>query len=191
VNLRLARTLAGKDPAKSQELLERLQAEAQEALENLRDLARGIFPPLLADRGLAAALESQARKSAVPVEVHPNGVGRYPPEAEAAAYFCVLEALQNVAKYAGASRVTVRLGEKDGYLEFSVSDDGRGFDAAAAPRGSGLRNMSDRLEALGGRVQVVSAPGEGTTVTGRIPVQPRASAQADSSRSGSNSDLEM
>jgi signal transduction histidine kinase len=170
VNLKLARTLSSKDPQKAQEILDRLQAEAQETMENLRDLARGIYPPLLADKGLAAALESQARKATLPVSVVPDGIGRYPQEAEAAAYFCVLEALQNTSKYAAATRATVRLAEQDGDLVFEVVDDGKGFDPVTTPRGSGLQNMADRVEALGGRVEVASAPGRGTTVIGRIPV---------------------
>ncbi len=169
VKLRLVETLAAKDAVKTQQMAAEAKAETQEALENLRDLARGIYPPLLADRGLAAALEAQARKAPVPVDVQPDGVGRYPQEAEAAAYFCVLEAIQNVAKYAEASRVTVRLRAENGTLMFTVEDDGRGFDPASTPRGSGLQNMQDRLEALGGHVDVRSSPGVGTTVTGRIP----------------------
>jgi signal transduction histidine kinase len=170
VKLRLARTLAGKDGEKAEALLDELQGETQDAMENLRDLARGIYPPLLADRGLAAALEAQARKSPVPVEVDSDGVGRYPQEAEAAAYFCVLEALQNVAKYADATGVVVRLAEEEGRLLFSVTDDGVGFDPDRTPKGSGLQNMADRLEALGGTIRIVSSPGSGTTITGRIPV---------------------
>jgi signal transduction histidine kinase len=170
VKLRLAETMARKDADQGAELVAEARLETQDALDNLRDLARGIYPPLLADQGLAAALESQARKSTVPVQVKPNGVGRYPQEAEAAAYFCVLEALQNIAKYAQASRVTVRLRSEDGHLVFAVEDDGRGFDIEAVPRGSGLQNMADRLEALGGRIDIHSEPGAGTTVTGRIPV---------------------
>jgi signal transduction histidine kinase len=170
VKLRLAESLTRKDPAKAEAMVAEAKAESQEALENLRDLARGIYPPLLADKGLAAALEAQARKSPVPVDVEPNGVGRYPQEAEAAAYFCVLEALQNVAKYAGAATAVVRLGEEAGDLLFSVADDGRGFDVPATPRGSGLQNMADRVDAVGGTLDIESSPGRGTVVTGRIPV---------------------
>ncbi|MGH2546387.1 MAG: GAF domain-containing sensor histidine kinase, partial [Actinomycetota bacterium] len=96
VKMRLLKTLARKDPGKAEELVDQLQADALDALDDLRDLARGIYPPLLADQGLVSALEAQARKAAIPVEVDPDGVGRYPQEAEATAYFCVLEALQNV-----------------------------------------------------------------------------------------------
>jgi signal transduction histidine kinase len=170
VKARLAETFLDRDREKAKRTLEEIKLETTEALENLRDLARGIYPPLLADEGLAAALESQARKAVVPVKMELDGIGRYPQEAEAAAYFCVLEALQNVAKYAEASVVTVRLSQEDGDLVFRVTDDGKGFDPRSTPSGSGLQNMRDRLEALGGRVVVDSAPGRGTTVTGRVPI---------------------
>jgi signal transduction histidine kinase len=170
VKMRLLKALARKDPAKAEELVDQLQADAQDALGDLRDLARGIYPPLLADKGLAAALEAQARKVPFPVRVEPNGVGRYSADAEATAYFCVLEALQNAAKYAEASSATVRLGRDDGNLVFAVTDDGRGFDPATTPLGSGLQNMADRVEALGGTIEVASTPGVGTTITGSIPV---------------------
>jgi signal transduction histidine kinase len=170
VQLRLAEEIASGKAPEVAEMLSRIKVAAQEALDNLRDLARGIYPPLLADKGLAVALEAQARKAPIPVEVVPNGVGRYPQEAEATAYFCVLEALQNAAKYAEASGVVVRLGEEDGHLVFSVADQGRGFDPLSTPRGAGLQNMADRVEAIGGSIEVTSTPGEGTTVTGRVPV---------------------
>jgi signal transduction histidine kinase len=170
VKMRLLKMLARRDPGKAEELVDQLQGEAQDALNDLRDLARGIYPPLLADQGLTAALEAQARKVPFPVRVEPNGIGRYPAEAEATAYFCVLEALQNAAKYAEASSATVRLGGKDGELVFSVTDDGRGFDPATTPPGSGLQNMADRLEAMGGTLEVSSRPGAGTTISGSIPV---------------------
>ena len=170
VKLGLAEVYAGKDPEKARQLLAELKSDADEALETLRDLARGIYPPLLADRGLAAALESQARKATVAVEVVADGIGRYPQEVEAAVYFCVLEALQNVQKYASANLARVRLAAQDGHVSFAVTDDGAGFDRTAVNLGSGLQNMSDRLEALGGRVELSSAPGKGTTVEGRVPV---------------------
>jgi signal transduction histidine kinase len=134
----------------------------------LRDLARGIYPPLLADRGLLVALESQARKATIPVSVDAEGIGRYPQDVEAAVYFCVLEALQNVQKYAQASKVTVRLQGAESRLTFAVADDGRGFDVASMRRGAGLTNMADRLDALNGDLQITSAPGEGTTIAGSL-----------------------
>jgi signal transduction histidine kinase len=169
VKLRLAARLADGDE-KTQTLLSEIERDAGEALENLRDLARGIYPPLLADKGLAAALEAQARKAAVPVTVETDGVGRYPQEVEATVYFCCLEALQNIAKYAAASGAAIRVGQRDGRLEFSVSDDGAGFDPAAARPGAGITNMRDRLEALGGTLEIASAPGDGTRLSGRVPV---------------------
>lgn len=114
------------------------------------------------------ALSSQARNASIPV--HVDGIGRYPQEVESALYFCCLEALQNVAKYANATRVDVRLSELAGELAFEVRDDGQGFEASSARRGSGLQGMADRLEAVGGRLDVRSSPGRGTTVTGRVPV---------------------
>jgi signal transduction histidine kinase len=170
VKLRLAEAGVERDPAGARELLRQLQAEANDALENLRDVARGIYPPLLADRGLPAALEAQARKSPVPVRVSPDGVERYPQEVEASVYFCVLEALQNVAKYANASEVVVELRHRDDRLTFEVRDDGVGFDPATAPRGTGLQGMADRIEAVGGALDVRSARGRGTTVAASIPL---------------------
>jgi len=170
VKLRLAEQLADRDPSKVGELLATLQTETGDALENLRDLARGIYPPLLADKGLVAALDSQARKSVVPVTIEANGIGRYPQEAEAAVYFSCLEALQNVAKYASASHAIITLSDGDGRLRFQVTDDGIGFDAASRSSGSGLQGIADRLAALDGEIDIRSAPGEGTTVAGTLPV---------------------
>jgi signal transduction histidine kinase len=173
VKLRLLEQLASKDAEKAAQMAAQLQAEATEALEDLRDLARGIYPPLLADKGLTAALEAQARKSPLPVSVIPDGVARYPQEVESAVYFSCLEALQNVAKYARATRAETRLWASDAELGFEVVDDGEGFDPSVTPRGSGLQGMADRLDAIGGTLEVRSQPGTGTTVTGRVPV-PRA-----------------
>jgi len=171
VKLRLAQSLVARDPGKAEGMLTELQAQTTETLEDLRDLARGIYPPLLADKGLPAALEAQARKSALPVEIAPDGVARYPQEVEAAVYFSVLEALQNVAKYAGASRAEVRLSATDGHLRFEVEDDGSGFDPTRTVYGTGLQGIADRLGALEGSLDVRSEPGHGTTVAGEIPVE--------------------
>jgi signal transduction histidine kinase len=179
INLRLARQLTEKDLGKAKELLERSGREVTETLEDLRDLARGIYPPLLAAQGLVEALRAQAAKAALPVEIVSNGLSRYAQEMEAAVYFCCLEALQNVAKYSRASHATVRLAEEDGHLAFEIQDDGQGFDASDKSLGTGLQGMSDRLSAQDGRLEIRSRPGEGTTVIGRLPL-----------RATSNSDLE-
>jgi signal transduction histidine kinase len=171
VKLGLAEMQAAKNPEMAMSTLAELKRDADEALETLRDLARGIYPPLLADKGLAAAIESQARRATVPVTVDAIGIGRYPQEVEAAAYFCVLEALQNVQKYAHARQAAVRLNQVDGQLRFVVKDDGVGFDTAAARHGTGLTNMQDRLDALGGGLHVDSGHGRGTEVSGTIPAK--------------------
>jgi signal transduction histidine kinase len=170
VKQRLAENLIDRDPDKARLMMAEIRADTTQALENLRDLARGIYPPLLADRGLPAALEAQIRKASVPVELEAKSIGRYPPEIEAAVYFSCLEALQNVSKYANATHVVVRLAAHES-LTFEVSDDGLGFDPRSTGYGTGLQGMVDRLEAVGGALEVRSAPGEGTTVTGRVPLR--------------------
>jgi len=170
VKLGLVEKLTTRDPEKARAILAELKEDAADALDNLRDLARGIYPPLLADKGLEAALEAQARKSQLDVRVDADGCGRYPQEVEAAVYFCSLEALQNVSKYAKARATTITLVETNGDLSFRVRDDGVGFDPSATRMGAGLTNMRDRLEALGGALEIASMPGEGTTVAGRVPL---------------------
>jgi len=170
VKTRLARDLTARDPAQAAELLTQIDAEIQTALGDLRDLARGIYPPLLIDEGLRAALDAQARRSPVPTTVRADGLGRYAPEVEAAVYFSCLEALQNVVKYAEASSATVILAQSNGHLTFEVVDDGRGFDPAAERTGTGLQGIADRLGALHGEVTIRSEPGAGTRVRGRIEV---------------------
>jgi signal transduction histidine kinase len=171
VKARLARSLVDRDGAKAREMLDQIGVETRDALENLRDLARGIYPPLLADKGLVAALEAQARKAMLPVTIAPDGVGRYAQEVEAAVYFSILEALQNVAKYANAPNVSIALEHDDGRLTFEVRDDGRGFDAEARAYGTGLQGIADRLTALDGSLEIRSAVGRGTTVIGSVPVR--------------------
>jgi signal transduction histidine kinase len=170
VKTRLADSLVGRDEAKAHEMLAQVQKDAEEALENLRELARGIYPPLLADQGLAVALKAQARRAPIPVTVEASGISRYGEDAEAAVYFSVLEGLQNVAKYARASHVVVRLSQAYRALSFEVADDGQGFDSARMTYGTGLQGIADRLAALGGELTVTSSPGAGTRVAGNVPV---------------------
>jgi signal transduction histidine kinase len=168
ISLGLARQLVTGLP-EAAELLTQTEQQAAQALEELRELARGIYPPLLADLGLRAALEAQARKAALPVTIEAADLGRYPQQIEAAVYFCVLEALQNTAKYAQASAAQVTLSGDGQYLVFTVTDDGKGFDPATTPKGTGLQGMADRLGALGGTIDITSTPGRGTQLTGRVP----------------------
>jgi len=163
------------DPAEVRQLTEQLRDGVQSAIDDLRALARGIYPPLLADQGLPSALRAQAARAPLPVRIEADGIGRFPRETEATVYFCVLEALQNAAKYAQAAQAVVALGCRDGHLEFSVTDDGVGFDpaalgGAARREGSGLQGMADRLAAAGGYLSTRSAPGEGTVIAGRLPL---------------------
>jgi signal transduction histidine kinase len=175
VQLTLLEDAAG-DPGEVREITGELRAGLRAALDDLRALARGIYPPLLADQGLAAAVQAQASRAPLPVLVEADGIGRYRRDAEATAYFCILEALQNVAKYARASRATVALSCPDGHLEFTVTDDGDGFDPAEATHGTGLQGMADRLAAVGGTLRVGSAPGSGTAISGTLPVAEPAAA---------------
>ena len=151
-------------------LLGQLMAATDTALETLASLAAGVYPPRLAADGLVAALSEQAGRAAVRVEVQATGIGRYPAEVEAAVYFAVLEALQNVTKYADADVARIRLTHEAGRLTFEVTDDGAGFDSATAQLGSGLQGIVDRLDTVEGSFTVASEPGVGTTVAGSIPV---------------------
>ena len=170
VNLRLAHTLSSGSPERAAQLLEDQEAAAGEAVETVLQLSRGIYPPLLAEGGLEVALRAVVSNSPVPVEISADSVGRYPPSLEAAAYFCCLEALQNAAKYSGASRISVELqGGTDGSLTFAVEDDGAGFDTTTIRPGSGLTNMRDRLDAVDGVLEATSSPAQGTRIAGRIP----------------------
>ena len=160
------------DPkSKARPILAQLKRDADEAIDNLRELARGIYPPLLASEGLGAALTAQARRLTIPVDLRVEEIPRQPREVETAIYFCCLEALQNVAKYSNARQVELRVWKDDSRLQFRVRDDGKGFDPAMHKQTSGLQNMRDRVEALGGSVQVETAPGMGTTVEGGLPIR--------------------
>jgi signal transduction histidine kinase len=170
VRVKLAEQLLERNPIAARAALDEIGTAIEDALQELRDLAHGIYPPLLADKGLPAALGSAARRSTLPVTLRADGLGRFAPEAEATIYFCVLEALQNAGKYAGAdARVQVEIGADDRNLTFLVRDDGPGFDVRAHGAGAGFTNMLDRLGALGGTLRVESAPGKGTRVSGTVP----------------------
>jgi signal transduction histidine kinase len=171
VKLRLTRSTITKDTAKAREMLGALQGEIGDALDTLTTLAQGIFPPLLEEQGLAPALAAQYSRSGLPVHLSTDGAKRYPLELEGAVYFCVLEALQNAAKYADASRIDVSLEERDGDLRFEVRDDGAGFDLDERGTGTGLAGMRDRLAVFGGDASIASAPGRGTTVSGWLPIR--------------------
>jgi two-component system, NarL family, sensor kinase len=154
------------------QLLDDTASEVDESIRQLRDLAQGLYPTLLAEQGLGPALRAQARHVPVPVDVRTDGVGRLDRTIEAAVYFCCLEAMQNASRYATASSMCIEVAHADGRLDFSVADDGVGFDTAAVHRGTGLANMADRIAGLGGSVQIESVPGHGTTVRGQVPVGP-------------------
>jgi signal transduction histidine kinase len=166
VNLRLAQTLASSSPVRAAALLG-LQADAAAvAIETLSSLSRGIYPRLLSEQGLVAALRSAAGTSAMPVTIIADGMVRLPAAVEAALYFCCMEALQNAAKHSGASELVVRLSHDLGKSQLVVTDDGEGFaHASGHATGTGLANMRDRLDAVGGTVIVSSLAGTGTTVT--------------------------
>jgi signal transduction histidine kinase len=170
VNLRLARDIIVDDTEAGLEMLEQLAGEVQETIQELRELAHGIYPPLLVDSGLVEALRAAANRNPLPVEIESDGIGRYSSETEAAIYFCCLEALQNAAKHAPESHVQVRLWEESGGLLFTVTDDGPGYEAAKATKGHGYVNMADRLGAIGGTVRWDSEVGKGSVVRGSVPL---------------------
>ena len=173
VNVRLARKLVESDPGASADMLDQLGVSLQDAVTELRALAHGIYPPLLVDRGIEEALRSAAGRAALPTTVEAEGLERFTPEQEAAVYFCCMEALQNAGKHAGeGATAAVRVWREERGLCFEVRDTGVGFDAAGEKgHGAGFVNMSDRVGAIGGTVRVHSALGQGTAVTGRIPLE--------------------
>lgn len=180
VKARLARQMSERDPARSARLLEELGQEISKALDELRTLAHGIYPPLLASEGLGAALVAAARRAVIPTRVQADGIGRYPPELEAAVYFCCLEALQNAGKYAGeGATATVQIRQESDTLSVDVVDSGAGFDVLTQARGAGMTNMRDRVGAVGGTLRVDSSPGRGTTVSAVIPLRTGTDTPAD------------
>lgn len=171
VNLQLARELTDADPAGAKTLLAEMGRDVREALDEVRELAQGIYPPLLRARGLAEALRGMASAAGIPTRVEATGLGRYPPDVEATVYFSCREALQNAAHHAGAgARASIRAWHEGGALHFEVLDDGAGFEQRTNHPGVGLTNMSDRLGVLGGRLAITSEPHRGTRVSGTIPI---------------------
>lgn len=164
--------LAARDAAAAEQLLDRLGGDANATLEELRDLARGVFPPLLVDRGIVAALEAHIRKVGANARVRTDyGFAeiRFDVDVEACVYFCCVQAMQNVMRHAENAPSTVELSLDAGILTFSVRDDGLGFEVGQRPDGMGMRIMQDRIDALEGVLTVESAPGRGTLVVGRVP----------------------
>src|SRR3984893_1127224 len=172
VKARLARQMSERDPVRPARLLDELGQEISKALDELRTLVHGIYPPLLASGGLGAARVAAARRAVIPTQVHADGISRYSPELEAAVYFCCLEALQNAGKYAGGgASATVQIRQEGDTLAFEVGGTGAGFALSTHERGAGMTNMMDRVGAVGGTLLVDSKPGRGTTVSGTIPLR--------------------
>jgi signal transduction histidine kinase len=169
MKLGLAASVAREKPDSLEPLLQEMQSELGDALDSLRNLARGVYPPLLEAEGLKAALRARARQVPISIDVQ-CGSERYPRELEGAFYFCCSEALQNLTKHSRATRGSVRVWCEDGRLCFEVRDNGRGLDAARAKSGGGLQNIRDRLDVLGGVVDVSSTPGVGARVAGWVPL---------------------
>ncbi|MDX6688571.1 MAG: hypothetical protein QOG15_28 [Solirubrobacteraceae bacterium] len=171
LRLKLGLARAGIDgDAATAAALDDLRDELDRALLELRELARGIYPTILENDGLPAALRDAVLTTAVPTEIACEATGRYSPELEAAVYFCCVEALQNAAKHAGAAaRARVTLAQGDDTLIFEVADDGAGFDPSTAAESAGLQNMADRIGALGGSLEIDSAQGGGTRISGTVP----------------------
>jgi signal transduction histidine kinase len=170
IKVSMACELAEHGTGQARDLLAELRTDVRETAEELRHLAHGIYPPLLAESGLRAALAAVAGRSTLPVTVQAAGLGRYPAEVEATVYFCCLEAIQNAGKHAGdGATLTLRVWEEGPALAFDVTDDGCGFDVSDRGLGAGFTNMEDRLCALRGSLRVESAPGRGTRVSGTLP----------------------
>ncbi len=170
VNLRLTKDVVVEDPQAAVKMLEDLGVAVQDTIKELRELAHGIYPPLLVDSGLGEALRAVSNRSPLDIELATVGIGRYGSDVEAAVYFCCLEALQNAGKHAPESHVNLRIWEESGGLLFEVADDGPGFDIRLARQGHGYVNMSDRLGAIGGLVRWESQVGHGTTIRGSVPL---------------------
>ena len=167
LTLRMAREELGPDAGEAGRLLDRSRQELDEALKEIRELARGLHPTLLSDRGLGPAVEALAHRAPLPVEVGGLPAERLPEQVELAAYFVVSEALTNVAKHASATHASVTVTNGNGRLAVEISDDGVG--GADIALGTGMRGLADRLAAIEGRLDVDSKPGRGTTLRASIP----------------------
>jgi signal transduction histidine kinase len=167
LSLRMVEALLVKDPDRATSMLHLAREELGQALEELRELARGIHPAVLADRGLLPALEALVGRCPIPVELEVETGDRFPEQVEAGLYYTAAEALTNVAKYADASLVTLRVRHENGHAVVEINDDGAG--GADPTRGTGLRGLADRIEALGGRLELESPPGVGTNVRAVVP----------------------
>ena len=172
VQLQLAADEVAADPAASTAVFAALRDDLREAIDELRSLAHGIYPPLLRDAGLAQALRAAARRSSAPVTVQVGGIGRYAPEVEAAVYFCCVEALQNAAKHAPGAPVRLAVTVEGEQLRFEVEDEGPGIADGSIRHGHGLANMADRVAALDGTLDVRGRDGGGTVVVGTLPALP-------------------
>jgi signal transduction histidine kinase len=190
ITIRDARSLLRRDPVAASAALERLEQQADEALDTVKELARGVSPPLLTAQGLTSALNARARSAPLDVRVSTDGAGRYPADLEGAVYFCCSEALQNAVRHAQASMVRIRLAQEGDELVFAVEDDGRGFDVKSAYVGAGLQSMRDRIDVVGGTLDIVAQPGIGTTILGRVCVSPKQHDPATAS-SGAHGASEM
>ena len=168
IGLRLVRDLVTEDAEAADELIGEMAEQVSAAIAEVRNLAQGIYPPLLRSSGLSEALRAAAARSPLGVRLTTAGVGRHGPDVEAAVYFCCLEALQNAAKHAPGSQVEIVMTEREDALTFTVADDGPGFDPRRRPAGQGLTNMRDRIGAIGGSLAIESAPGEGVRLHGVV-----------------------
>lgn len=172
IKLGIAASMAGAEGHEEiKQILDVVKEEADLTIDSVRTLARGIYPPLLEAEGLGPALTAQLLRIPIPVTVQAAGVTRHTRDIEATVYFCVLEAVQNSVKHAQAKSVLVAVGDRNGFLDFEVRDDGVGFDPDDEAKGPGLTNIADRLDALGGVLEVDAAPGRGTRIGGRIPIR--------------------
>jgi len=174
IGLSRAKDLVASDPVTAASMLESLRHELRIAHDELRDLAQGVYPPVLTEHGLEAALQSAADRCTLPVTVALGTLGRHPPDVEAALYFCCVEALQNAVKHASATSIVLAGGLDGSTLWISVADDGAGFDVTVEPAGSGIVNIRDRLGSIGGGLELTARPGGGAILRGHVPVAGRA-----------------